>query len=92
MFTVSVHFLEKWRHFVSSKALLCFRVRVRAGVSGNTFSRKCNRTNVNIWYRYRNQAVFAKNVKVVKKRQVCQTLFNRSNNILHSNQQVHYSL
>jgi len=25
---LSVHYLEKWRHFVSSKTLLCFRVRV----------------------------------------------------------------
>jgi len=28
-------FAWKWRHFVSPKSLLCFRVRVRAGVSGN---------------------------------------------------------
>jgi len=25
---VSLHLLEKWRHFVSPKTLLCFRVRV----------------------------------------------------------------
>jgi len=25
---VSVHFLEKWRHFVSPQTLLCFRARV----------------------------------------------------------------
>jgi len=24
--SVSVHFLEKWRHFISPKTLLCFRV------------------------------------------------------------------
>jgi len=39
-------FLVKWRHFFSPKTLLCFwvrvkdRVRVRAGVIGNTFSSK----------------------------------------------------
>jgi len=31
-FKVSVHFLEKLRHFISPKALLCFRVRVRVGI------------------------------------------------------------
>jgi len=40
-FSVSVHFLEIWRHFIRPKTLLCFRVRV----SGNTFLlsnfRKC---------------------------------------------------
>jgi len=39
-YPVSVHILEKWRHFVSPKRLLCFRVRVVAGFSGNTFSVK----------------------------------------------------
>jgi len=38
---VIVHFLEKWRHFDTSKILLCFRTRVRVRfrveVSGNTF-------------------------------------------------------
>jgi len=34
----TVHYLEKWRHFVSPKTLLCFKVRAR--VSGNTFSVK----------------------------------------------------
>jgi len=34
--SVSVYFLEKWRHFVSPKTLLCFRV----GIIGNTFSVK----------------------------------------------------
>jgi len=45
---VSVHLIEKWCHFVSPKTLLRFRrrvsvrltVRVRAGVSVNTFSIK----------------------------------------------------
>jgi len=38
IYTVSVHFLKKWRYFVSFETLLCFRVR--AEVSGNTFSVK----------------------------------------------------
>jgi len=29
---VSEHLLEKWRHFVSSKTLFCFRVKVRVRV------------------------------------------------------------
>jgi len=29
---VSVHFYEKWHHFVTPKTLLCFRVRVRVGL------------------------------------------------------------
>jgi len=33
--TVYLHFLEKWRHFVSPKTLLWFRIRTR--VSGKTF-------------------------------------------------------
>jgi len=47
-FEVTIHFgilhlLEKWHHFVNPKTFLCFRVkgrvriRVRNGVSGNTF-------------------------------------------------------
>jgi len=41
---VSVHLIENWRHFVSPKTLLRFwereKVRVRAGVSVNSFSIK----------------------------------------------------
>jgi len=29
----NLYLLEKWRHFVSSKTLLCFRVRIRVRVS-----------------------------------------------------------
>jgi len=48
--TVSVNLIKKWRHFVSPKTLLRFRVKVRgrvtvrAGVSVNTFSIKCSRS------------------------------------------------
>jgi len=31
-FLISVHWLEKWCHFVSPKTLLCFRIRVRVGL------------------------------------------------------------
>jgi len=41
---VSVHLIEKGRHFVSPKTLLRFRVRVRAEVSVNTFSIKRSRS------------------------------------------------
>jgi len=33
LMTVSVHLIEKWRHFVSSKTLLRFSGRVRVRVS-----------------------------------------------------------
>jgi len=47
-----IYYIEKWRHFVSSKALLCFRVRViELGLGlaeirfrSNVFSSKCSRT------------------------------------------------
>jgi len=54
--TVSVHLLKKWRHFVSPKILLCFRVTVkfRFGVGrlgltetrfrSKVFSSKCSRS------------------------------------------------
>jgi len=40
---------RKIRHFVSSKTWLRFRVRVRAGVSVNTFSIKCSRSAKHSW-------------------------------------------
>jgi len=44
---VSVHFPKKWRHFVSPKTLLCFRVWgwgvAEIRFRSNVFSNKCSR-------------------------------------------------
>jgi len=59
--SVSVHFLEKWRHFVSPKKLLSFGVKaielglglgmglVEMRFQSNVFSSKCGRFKQSLW-------------------------------------------